>query len=164
MRRTAASLLAALIVLAPSGVERTARAASPAPSSAAPHAWLFGAWTGGLFPAPSSITAQACLAQPTVIFTRDVVLRGSLTDVTYSQRVIETARTNPGGTDFQFSPALDPVAATSTGLLGMDPPKPAAGFGCMNPDALRVERRTDNEITFPGCSDFPNPLVRCPAR
>jgi hypothetical protein len=38
------------------------------------------------------------------------------------------------------------------------------GFGCISPDVLRVQRRTENEITFPDCKDFPYPLVRCPAR
>jgi hypothetical protein len=27
-----------------------------------------------------------------------------------------------------------------------------------------VQRRSDNEISFPGCTDFPYPLVRCPGR
>ncbi len=134
------------------------------PTDCLPHAWLFGSWTGGLFPAPSNISAQTCLGQPTVIFTRDAVLRASLTEVTYSQRVIETARTTAGITDFRFSPAVDPLAATSNGLLGLDPPKEAAGFGCETSDVLHVQRRGDNEIAFPGCADFPNPLIRCPAR
>lgn len=129
-----------------------------------PHAWLFGSWTGGLFPVSANISAQACLGQPTVIFTRDTVMRATLTDVTYVERVIETARTNPGVTDFQFAPATNQLAATSNGLLGLDAPKAAEGFGCETPDVLHVQRRGDNEITFPGCKEFPNPLIRCPAR
>jgi hypothetical protein len=121
-----------------------------------PHAWLFGAWTGGLFPAPENLASRSCLGQPVVIFTRDVVLRATLTDVTYTQRVIETARTNPGSTEFRFSPA----ASAGESLLGTAPP-PAVGFGCSDPNALHVLRRSDNEITFPGCADFPYPLVRC---
>jgi hypothetical protein len=27
-----------------------------------------------------------------------------------------------------------------------------------------VQRRGENEISFPGCPEFPYPLVRCPAR
>lgn len=143
-------------------------AIGPAPQAeaqgAAPHAWLYGAWTGGLFPTSAAVSAQACLSQPTVIFTRDVVMRGTLTEVAYDQRIIETARTTGPLTDFQFSPAVDPMTATGNGLLGMQPPRPAAGFGCETADVLHVQRRGDNEIVFPGCEDFPNPLVRCPAR
>jgi hypothetical protein len=29
-----------------------------------PHAWLFGAWIGGIFPPPSTLSAQECLAMP----------------------------------------------------------------------------------------------------
>ena len=38
------------------------------------------------------------------------------------------------------------------------------GFGCEDPDLLHVQRRGENEISFPGCPEFPYPLVRCPAR
>src|SRR5574340_201466 len=55
-----------------------------------PHAWLFGTWTGGLFPVPGILSPQACLSQPVVIFTRDVVLRATLTSELYIQRVIES--------------------------------------------------------------------------
>lgn len=130
-------------------------------AAAPPHAWLFGVWTGGLFPALPGLSAEACLAQPTVIFTRDVVLRASLTDVTFSQRVIATARTTGGRTDFSFAPAAPAPAGNN--LLGLQAPKPPAGFGCESPDVLHVQRRTENEITFPGCADFPNPLIRCPS-
>ena len=132
--------------------------------SGPPHAWLFGAWTGGLFPAPEGLSAQACLGQPTVIFTRDVVIRGQLTDVSYVERVVVTARTTSGQTDIQFTPAADTLAATSNGLLGLEAPKAPAGFGCEDEDVLHVKRISDNEIAFPGCRDFPNPLVRCPSR
>jgi hypothetical protein len=127
----------------------------------APHAWLFGTWTGGLFPAPSQPTAQTCLAQPVVIFTRDVVLRASLTDVTFIQREIETARTSGEITEFHFLPARQTPGAD---LLGAGAPEPARGFGCASPNALTVRHLSDNEISFPGCVDFPNPLVRCPSR
>ncbi len=124
-----------------------------------PHAWLFGSWTGGLFPPPSNVTAQVCLAQPVVIFTRDVVLQATLTDLLYTQHSIESARTNPGVTEFRFLAAA-PVA--SGDVLGT--PQAAVGFGCENPNVLHVQRRTDNEIAFPGCSGFPYPLIRCPGR
>ncbi len=161
MRRTAARML---VLLAVSGqAAALAPAASAQTAAGVPHAWLFGAWTGGLFPVSSGMAAQACLAQPTVIFTRDVVLRAELTDVTYTQRVVATARTNPGVTDFVFAPGVDPAAALGNGLMGMDPPKAASGFGCESPDVLHVRRISDSEISFPGCNDFPNPLVRCAA-
>jgi hypothetical protein len=130
-----------------------------------PHAWLFGAWIGGMFPPPSEVTAKTCLAQPTVIFTRDVVLRAVLTDTTYAQRQVATVRATAHGFEFRFEAPLTP-ASTGGGLLGLggESQAPAAvGFGCESPDVLHVERRGENEIAFPGCEDFPNPLVRCPA-
>ena len=159
MRRPVKHLFA-LLSLAAVALPGTAGAQA---AGGPPHAWLFGTWIGGLFPVSGPVNAQLCLSQPTVIFTRDVVLRAELTDVTYIQRVVATARTNPGVTDFVFSPSVDPAAEIGNGLMGMDPPKPASGFGCESPDVLHVRRITDNEIAFPGCSDFPNPLVRCPA-
>ena len=156
MRRLPALLLTPLLL-----------AASPlAPAVAQtppPHAWLFGAWTGGLFPAPRHVTAETCLAQPTVIFMRDIVLRATLTDVTYVQRVVATARTQGNHTDFTFAPAAPPTGAGDT-LAGLAAaPAPAPGFGCATPDVLNVVRKSANEIVFPNCADFPNPLVRCPA-
>jgi hypothetical protein len=156
MRRTALRLTAAL-ALAVSALPAGAQNAPAQP----PHAWLFGTWTGGLFPAPSGLSAEACLGQPVVIFTRDVVLRATLTDLTYVQRVIQTVRTSPQGADFQFNPA-PPPAPDSEGLLGIAGPAPDTGFGCASTDVLHVERHGNNEISFPGCADFPNPLVRCP--
>lgn len=155
VRRMAAGLLLATLLTAPA-IPGSAQQSQP------PHAWLFGSWTGGLFPVPGNLTAQACLAAPVVIFTRDIVLRATLTDVTFTQRVIETARTNPNETEFRFSPANSGQAGNA--LLGVTAGPTAAGFGCESPDVLHVQRRSDNEITFPGCAEFPNPLVRCPAR
>jgi hypothetical protein len=152
--RLAAFLLATASLTIPS---LTASAQQNQP----PHAWLFGTWTGGLFPVASNISAEACLATPVVIFTRDVVLRATLTETTYEQRVIETARTNPGETEFRFSPGPASSASALLGTVGSAPP---SGFGCEDPNVLHVRRRGDNEIAFPGCRDFPNPLVRCPTR
>ena len=156
MRRLPALLLTPLLL-----------AASPlAPAVAQtppPHAWLFGAWTGGLFPAPRHVTAETCLAQPTVVFMRDIVLRATLTDVTYVQRVVATARTQGNHTDFTFAPVPpppdgnDPLSRLTAG------PSPQQGFGCATPDMLTVVRKNANEIVFPHCADFPNPLVRCPS-
>jgi hypothetical protein len=155
MRRFLACVFVLLLAL-PAGAARA--------QSGAPHSWLFGAWVGGLFPVTGDVTPLACLGQPTVIFTRDVVMRAQLTEAAYAQRVIVTARTTGGQTDILFTPSVDALAATSNGLLGLDPPKAAAGFGCDSEDVLHVQRHGDNEIVFPGCRDFPNPLVRCPAR
>ncbi len=127
-----------------------------------PHSWLFGAWTGGLFPPPSTLSAQECLAMPVVIFTRDLVMRAVITDQFYIQRLVETARATGEGVEFRFASATPNGTpgpfGLSSGNTGTD------GFGCASPDILRVQRRSDNEISFPGCSDFPYPLVRCPAR
>jgi hypothetical protein len=132
--------------------------------AAPPHAWLFGSWTGGLFPVPSGLTAQACLAQPVVIFTRDLVLRATLIDSVYHQRQVETVRAAPNATDFRFAPGADPRATAGSILLGVTAPPPALGFGCADPDSLHVIRRSENEIVFEGCTEFPEPLIRCPAR
>ncbi|MCL2428893.1 MAG: hypothetical protein FWD12_06645, partial [Alphaproteobacteria bacterium] len=127
-----------------------------------PHAWLFGTWTGGMFPAPSNLAAEACLSQPAVIFTRDLVIRATITDQFYIQRLVETALTTANGVQFRFTAA---GPATAGGFLGDNASGTPAeiGFGCANPDVLDVEQRSRNQIVFPNCSDFPYPLVRCPA-
>ncbi len=134
---------------------------APAARGGPPHAFLFGSWTGGLFPVPAgSLTAASCLATPTVIFTRDVVLRATVTDPVYLQRQIETVRTSPRGAEFRF---ISQGGGDAASTLGIEAPG-STGFGCEDPDVLHVERRSENEIAFTGCADFPNPLVRCPSR
>jgi hypothetical protein len=128
-------------------------------STGVPQAFLLGAWSGGLFPAPSQLSPAQCLAQPTVIFTRDLVMRATLTDAFYIQRLIETARGTGTGVDFEFSSAAAPAAAP--GLPGFTGGG-EVGFGCESANELHVQRITPNEIRFPGCRDFPFPLVRCP--
>ena len=123
-----------------------------------PHAALFGTWTGGLFPVPGAMSAQACFSQPVVIFTRDLVMRATLTEQTLTQREVETVRVSPGGYEFRFVARGAPAASLLGGGRGL------AGFGCESVDALHVQRRGENEISFPGCADFPNPLVRCQTR
>jgi hypothetical protein len=128
-----------------------------AQTGATPHDWLYGSWTGGLFPA-NDTTSSACYAQPTVIFTRDVVMRTGIIDVGYRQRAIDTVSGAAGGVQFRFLPA-----AGGSGVLASRLP-PDIGFGCAgNPDTLNVERRGPNEIAFPGCTDFPLTLRRCGA-
>ena len=98
-----------------------------------------------------------------VIFTRDIVMRAVITDQLYTQRLVETARVTAEGVEFRFTRAagdrpgrtVQPVARRRANDVG---------FGCISPDILRVQRRTENEISFPGCNDFPYPLVRCSAR
>jgi hypothetical protein len=158
MRRFALCLIIALLAT-PGAFHPTEAQQRPAPP---PHAWLFGSWTGGLFPVPANMTKQMCLAQPVVIFTRDLVLRSSLIDSTYQQRSIETARSNPAGAEIRFAPGTRALDSLNSGLLGQTAPPAPAGFGCENPDVLHIQRRSDNEISFPGCADFPEPLVRCP--
>ena len=140
----------------PPQADKAPRAARGGP----PHAFLFGSWTGGLFPVPAgSLTAASCLATPTVIFTRDVVLRATIADPVYLQRQIETVRTSPRGAEFRFITQGGGAAASS---LGIEAPG-STGFGCESADVLHVERRSENEIMLTGCTDFPNPLVRCPS-
>ena len=127
-----------------------------AQTGATPHEWLYGSWTGGLFPATDT-TSAACYAQPTVIFTRDAVLRTGILDVGYRQRAIETVAGAANGVEFRFVPAA-PSGALATRL------PPDIGFGCTgNPNLLNVERRGADEIAFPGCTDFPLTLRRCGA-
>ena len=127
-----------------------------------PHAWLFGAWIGGIFPPPSTLSAQECLAMPVVIFTRDIVMRAVITDQIYTQRLVETARVTAEGVEFRLT--RPPAVASGPFSLSPGGGINDVGFGCISPDILRVQRRTENEISFPGCTDFPYPLVRCPAR
>ena len=155
MRRPALFLAAVLALFG--AVLPDAQAQSGAPAQP-PHAYLFGTWTGGLFPVPASLSPQACLSQPVVIFTRDLVIRATLTEQTLIQREIETARASANGTNFRFAATGAPA-----GLLGGGSAA-AAGFGCEDPNTLHVQRRGENEIEFPGCADFSYPLVRCHTR
>lgn len=128
-----------------------------------PHAWLFGAWIGGLYPPPVTLSAQECLAQPVVIFTRDLVLRATFTSDTYAQRRVETVRATATGAEFRL---IQPLNSTPAGnaLFGNQAPPPPVGFGCEGPNVLHVQRHGENEISFPHCADFPYPLIRCGAR
>lgn len=120
-----------------------------------PHAWVFGAWTGGIFP-PGETAGPRCAGQPTVIFTRDVVLRASPFDVAFRQRFIETVTAEPNALEFRFT-AVPPQATPFGARMAPD-----VAFGCRaGPNALRVERRGPDEIVFPDCADFPLPLRRC---
>jgi hypothetical protein len=151
MRRWAILLgLGAVLATASLHPGEAQQPASPA-LAGPPHAWLYGTWTGGIFPATETQGA-ACLGQPSVVFTRDVILRSSPLDITFRQRLVETATTTPTGVDFR----LVPVGPTQGGRV-----PPGVGFGCSDPNTLRVERRGDNEIVFPDCEEFPSPLKRC---
>lgn len=120
-----------------------------------PHAWVFGSWTGGIFP-PTDTSGPRCTAQPTVIFTRDVVMRASAFDVPYRQRLIETVAAEPNALEFRFVPT-----PAQSGPFGARM-APDIGFGCPGgPNALRIERIGPDEIIFPNCSEFPSPLKRC---
>ncbi len=150
-------LLLAILTTLPQLASAPARAQAPGAAPAGPpHAYLFGTWTGGIFPAPANIPLQACLSQPVVIFTRDLVMRATITEQVLVQREIETARIAPGGIEFRFAGSAPP----SRNFIVPTGPQ-NTGFGCEGPDVLHVLRRGENEIAFPGCADFPNPLVRC---
>jgi hypothetical protein len=127
-----------------------------------PHSWLFGAWGGGLVPVPTSLGVQECLAQPVVIFTRDLVMRATFTDLTYEQRQIDTVRATPTGAEFRLIASVRAPATAGT-LFGQSTLVAAIGFGCETPDVLHVQRHGENQISFPRCADFPYPLIRCVA-
>ncbi|WP_159997020.1 hypothetical protein [Roseomonas sp. 18066] len=117
-----------------------------------PHAWIFGSWTGGYFPATETRGAD-CAGQPSVIFTRDVVMRSSPLDIPYRQRLIETASAEPNGLTIRLAPLAPPGSRSLP---------PGIGFGCDgDPNLLRIERRGPDEIVFPNCAEFPAPLKRC---
>ncbi|EFH10829.1 hypothetical protein ACFFMP_03350 [Pseudoroseomonas cervicalis] len=144
--RIAAAILGAGLVL---GLGLTpSEAQSPEP----PHAWAFGSWTGGYFPAADT-QGPRCTGQPSVIITRDVVMRSNPLDVPYRQRMIETATAQPNGLLIRLTPVTPPGARNVP---------PGVGFGCDgDPNLLRIERRGDGEIVFPNCAEFPAPLKRC---
>jgi hypothetical protein len=147
MRRTAAVAVVLTLTLT-----SPLTAQAPAPVGP-PNSWLFGAWVGGIFPPPVTLGAQECLAQPMVIFTRDVVMRAVLTSPVYVQRLVDTASAADNGFEVRLLPAT-PAPQT---------PAAQQGFGCADPNVLPVQRRGE-EITFPGCTDFPYPLIRCATR
>lgn len=139
MRRTVPVVIALLLALTSPVTAQAPELVGP------PHASLFGGWIGGMFPPPVTLSAQECLAQPMVIFTRDVVMRAVMTSPAYVERLIDTVR----ATDKGFEVRLLPSTAAQS------------GFGCADPNVLPVQRRGENEIAFPGCTDFPYPLIRC---
>jgi hypothetical protein len=155
MRRSIARMLAVACLLAALSPAAAQQRAAP------PHAWLLGTWTGGLFPASANLPAALCLAQPTVIFTQDLVLHARLTEITLVQRLLETVHAVPGGTEFRFVATTPPASA---GPLGAPAAPSQSGFGCASPDRLLVVKRGENEIAFPNCANFQYPLHRCGAR
>jgi len=146
--------VAAVCLIALAGLATAAAAKPHAPSHAAaqpaaaanqpPHAWLFGSWTGGLFPVLDGMMAQDCRTQPTVVFTKDVVAHAALLSTGLTQRTIATVRATPKGAEFTFAPA-----------------ESGPRFGCANEDELHVAKINSNEISFPNCTAFPYPLERC---
>ncbi len=161
MRRLPWLIIVLSLAVLPLAVSRLAVAQGAADL---PHGFLFGSWTGGLFPAPTTLSGKECLASPTVIFTRDTMMRATVIDVAYTQRLIETVRAVPQGVEFRLVPGAVKAVAPSGGMFSFSTPSggEAIGFGCGDPDVLRVVRRGQNEISFPNCSEFPYPLIRCP--
>ena len=149
VRRMAIPLLAGVLLAA---------AALPPPVSAQgmpPHAWLFGAWAGGILPAPPDMTPDECDARATFVVTRDAIIHSTLTHPTAIENLIASVRGTPEGTIF----ALSPTTTKPEAVAGLPDD---LGFGCPEENVLRVVRVGPNEIRFPNCSDFPSPLVRCP--
>lgn len=141
------SAIFALAVFAVVGLAHAQPRPRQDPRPTPPHAWLFGAWTGGLFPVLPDQVAEDCRVDQTVVFAQDVVAHGSLTGSGMTRRVIETVRTSSRGADFRFTP-----------MAGVP------GFGCPDADGLAVTRDSPNSISFPGCKAFPYRLERCQVR
>ena len=153
LRRTAGPLLAPLALAA---LALTLAWPSPAKAQGAPpHAWLFGAWAGGILPAPPGMSARECDARATFIVTRDAVIHSTLTHPDAIENLIASVRGTPNGTVFALAPT-DTKPQTIAGIPD------DLGFGCPQPDVLRVVRVGANQIRFPDCTGFPSPLVRCP--
>jgi hypothetical protein len=140
MRRLAAAATVLLALTGPLAAQRPL---------ALPQAALFGAWVGGIVPPPVTLSAPECLAQPIVIFTRDSVLRASMSSTAYAQRMIDSVTATATGFEIRLSSVQGPGDAS---------------FGCANPNVLPVQRRGNDEIAFPGCTEFPFPLIRCATR
>jgi hypothetical protein len=148
LTRIATTLLAGA-VLAQAAPMRPA-AAQPAP----PHAWLFGMWAGGVYPAPPNMSPAECEARATFVVTQDAVIHSTLTHPDAIQNLIASVRGTPNGTIFLLAPSdtkPDTIGGVTEDL----------GFGCPEPNILRVVRVGPNQIAFPDCKGFPSPLVRC---
>ncbi|GAB0112703.1 hypothetical protein [Acidisoma sp. C75] len=121
---------------------------------APPHAWLFGTWAGGILPAPAHMTLAECTAHATFAVSQDVVMHSTLMHPAPIQNLIVSVRGTPDGTIFLLAPPNEKPA-----VIGGVPED--LGFGCPQPNVLRVVRTGPNEIRFPDCTGFPSPLVRC---
>lgn len=113
-----------------------------------PHEWMFGGWTGGIFPATET-QGPACFGNISVIVTRDILMRVASLDIAFRQRAIETVALTSDGLEFRLVPIPGRFI-------------PESGFGCdNNPNILRVRKVSDDEVIFPDCREFPGPLKRC---
>jgi hypothetical protein len=149
-RRITATFLAGALLAAMAGPHPAAAQGVP------PHAWLFGEWAGGIDPAPPGLSAAECQADASFVVTQDAVIHRTLAHPDAIENLISSVRGTPDGTIFVLAPAdLKPevIAGIPEDL----------GFGCPQPDVLRVVKAGPNEIRFPDCAGFPSPLVRCPA-
>ena len=149
LRRAAATLVAGVLLTQAAPIHPAAAQGAP------PHAWLFGMWAGGIFPASANITAKQCEQQATFVVTQDAVIHSTLTHPTAIQNLIASVRGTPNGTVFLLAPTDSKPEAI--GGVTED-----LGFGCPEENVLRVVRVSANEIAFPDCKGFPSPLVRCP--
>ncbi|MCB8883250.1 hypothetical protein ACELLULO517_23575 [Acidisoma cellulosilytica] len=126
-----------------------------AAQGAPPHAWLFGMWAGGIFPASAKMSPAECEKQATFVVTQDEVIHSTLTHQTAIENLIASVRGTPNGTVFLLAPSNtkpDDIGGVADDI----------GFGCPEDNVLRVVRVGPNQIAFPDCKGFPSPLVRCP--
>jgi len=151
--RLATTMFATAVLMAIAGPTPKAHAAPGGP----PHAWLYGVWAGGILPAPPDMSPDECRAQATFQVTQDSVLHSTLTHPEAIQNLIAAVRGTPDGTIFSLAPT-DAKPETIAGVAE------DLGFGCPQPDTLRVVKTGPDEISFPGCTAFPSPLVRCPMK
>ncbi len=146
--RTLAVLLAGALCLSALPIRPASAQAAP------PHAWLFGMWAGGIYPAPPDMTPAECRARATFVVSQDAVIHSTLTHPDAIENLIASVRGTPEGTIFLLAPT-NTQPQTIAGL------PEDLGFGCPDPNVLRVVRVGPNRIAFPDCKGFPSPLVRC---
>ncbi|HTI00167.1 MAG TPA: hypothetical protein VL752_04385 [Acidisoma sp.] len=123
-------------------------------AEAPPHAWLFGAWAGGILPAPAHMNLAECQANTSFAVSQDVVVHRTLTHPAAIQNLIVSVRGTPDGTIIMLAPPQEKPEVIAGVPVDL-------GFGCPANNVLRVVRIGPNEIRLPDCTGFPSPLVRC---
>jgi hypothetical protein len=100
------------------------------------------------------MSPKECQESATFVVTQDEIIHSTLTHPDAIQNLIASVRGTPNGTIFLLAPS--DTKPESFGGIPQD-----LGFGCPEPNVLRVVKVGPNQIAFPDCKGFPSPLVRC---